>query len=723
MSNQEQESPQYVILNNARATNNDQAPNLPATQNQQPQTHPSYSTSYPSIPQTGGYSLKYLPTYQPQVESPMNDQYPADRYSTCLNTCNSADPRWRKYTVSKYKYCCSRSPQYDTQFEQSSPDRPSDSVSKFNDDAYYHYLYRKTRARRSRKPYRSGRYNRYSSIASSYDDEGQSGESVGPESNRQTSSRPHHHDSPYMKYYKSRQQSQSDLDNTRDGLESGSKYQKERSYRNGRSRDFDSYEQSPANEQNEEEGGAPELPSRGYGYGSGEHSVESGRYPNDQRNEDEEVKSSYEGESDHDSPKSSALSGDYSGDQSADIGSSDENEPETTATHKRASERRKKYSKGWPRKFGKDPHSKGTKRGRKLRLNKQDSPSSYVNGTDYDSTQSGGDQYSTENGANNDDEHQKDRESNSNDSGEADKDTGGLGSRYKSSLNETAVAHLSKTTMHLKEILSILEKKAQFKLNETANGLQATSTPSPATTTNLYPSSIFGSQPYSGSSLSSSDYLSSELGLKGRDRFEQPSLSSLMSSSSLSLPATYSSLGSDFSTLSGYSPNNLGLPSKHLPLPSGHYPRKRRVNKNIRYNNMMLSKPHNLLPQSQMLSVASGKNPLLNPAYYSLQYPYWYGRGSTIPATTAYPYKNTNKSPYSIINGQSSQKMPNSNGFYSDESRINSLTNYEPLANVASSLRPSTTMRLRSKPFIFQPHILPIYTRHTILAPSMDVRK
>lgn len=642
-----------------------------------------------------------------------------DRYSTCLNTCNSADPKWRKYTVSRYKYCCSRSPQYDTQFEQSSSDRLSDPVSKFNDDSYYHHLYRKTRARRSRKPYRSGRYNRYSSAASSHDDESSSGESGSQETNRQASTRPHY-ESSYMKYYRSRQQSQPDMDNIRDGLESGSKNQKERSNRNGRSRDFYNYDAQQANEQSEEEV-TPEVSSGGYGYGGGEYSVDSGRYSSDQRNEDEDARSPHEAESDQDPSKSGALS-EYLGDQStADIGQYDESEADSITNHKKVPERRKKYGKGWSRKYAKESNGKGMKRNRKSRLSKQDSSSSHVNGTDYDSTQSG-DQYLTENATTNDEEHQKDRESNGNDGGEVDKDTSGVGGRYKSSLNETAVAHLSKTTMHLKEILSILERKVQVKLNETANSLQASSTPSPATTTNLYPSSIFGSQSYGGSSLSSSDFLSSELGLKGRDKYE-PSLSSLISSSSISLPPTYSSLTSDLGALSGYSPSHFNLPSKHLPLPSGHYPRKRRVNKNIRYNNMMLSKPHNLIPQSQMLNIANGKSSLLNPAYYSLQYPYWYGRGNTVPATTAYPYKNLSKSPYSIINGQSSPKIQSSSGFYSDESRIHSLTNYEPLANVASSLRPSTTMRLRSKPFIFQPHVLPIYTRHTILAPTMDVKK
>jgi hypothetical protein len=42
------------------------------------------------------------------------------------------------------------------------------------------------------------------------------------------------------------------------------------------------------------------------------------------------------------------------------------------------------------------------------------------------------------------------------------------------------------------------------------------------------------------------------------------------------------------------------------------------------------------------------------------------------------------------------------------------------LANMASSLRPTAAMRLRSKPFIFQPQVLPIYNRHSILTQSLD---
>lgn len=735
ITSQEQESPQYVIVNNPRTiATSDQQSHLPLTQSQQAHTNPTYNSAYPTIPQTN-YNLKYMQTYQPQVEAPnMNEQYTMDRYSNCLNTCNSADPRWRKYTVSKYKFCCSRSAQYDSQFEQQSvPDRTSESASKFNDDAYYHYLYRKTRARRSRRPHRVSRYNRYSSIASpsSHDDESSPvGENGGSEMSRQTSSRPHYYESPYMKYYKSRQQPQHDLENTRDGQEhASSKYQKERSYRSGRSRDFDNYDSQQANDQSEEEGSAPETSGRSYGYGGGEHSVDSGRYMSDSRsNEEEDLRSSpYDDQADQDSPsiKSGSIS-EYPADQSSEIGTSDDGELETPTTHKRSSERRRKSSRSWPRKHSKDSaQTKSSRKGRKLRLTKQEPPSNHTNGTDYDTTQSG-DQYPPENSSNNEEEHQKDRETNnSNENGEVEKDTNSLAGRYKASLNETAVAHLSKTTMHLKEILTILEKKAQIKLNETSNGLQITSTPSPATTTNSYPS-IFNSQSHSGSSLGSSEHLSSDLSsLKSPYIYREPSSlsSSSLSSSSLALSPSYNSLTSDFSALSGYSPTHYSLPSKHLPLPNAHYPRKRRVNKSPRYNSMMYTKPHNMIPQSPLLSVSNGKSALLNPAYYSLQYPYWYGRGSTIPATTSYPYKNANKNPYAILSGQSSSKLPSSGGFYSDESRIHSLSSYDPLSNVASSMRPSTTMRLRSKPFVFQPHVVPIYTRHTILTPSLDVKK
>lgn len=706
------------------------------------------------------YSVKYVPTtYQSQqpAESPANEQQSGDRYSTCLNTCNSLDPKWRKHTVSKYKSCCSRSVQYDAQFEQSTADRMSEPVSKFNDDAYYNYIYRRSRSRRSRRPHRSNRANRYSSTASPVDgEENASVEKATPESDRSTSAagRGYHYESPYLKYYKSRHSSQQDSESSREGPDSGSKYPKERYYRHGRSRDFDDDDsQQSSYEQNEDEMSAPEQSgvSRGSGYGSGAHSVESGRYPsNDQRTEDEEPRQAYDEEAEQDrEPAKYDSSAEYSTEHATESGSSDEKDSETTSYKpKQQPERKRKSAKVRSRKHGKE--SKSSKKSRKSsssssssssRLNKQEYSAGQVNGTGYDTTQSVNEQYHQPETSTSSEEvqqqYQREKESTSGESGdvyEKENSNKSSSNKYKPSLNETAVAHLSKTTMHLKEILAILEKKAQLKYNETsAYAQQATSTPAPATTTSIYSSPIFSSQslgvqsysspPYgSSSSMSSSDF--SELMLKSPYRYDSMSLPSSLSQSSLSIPSTYGSLGSEFGSLSSYQSGTYGLaPPK--PMPSGGpYPRKRRPNKNVRYNNHMMSKPQHPSPHSPLMQAPNGKNSLLNSPLYSMQYPYWIPRTNTLPATTAYPYKSMNKLYSSLLSGQGSSKLSSQGGLYSDEARsIHSLANYDPLANVASSLRPSSTMRLRAKPFVFQPHVLPIYTRHTILAPTLDVKK
>lgn len=138
---------------------------------------------------------------------------------------------------------------------------------------------------------------------------------------------------------------------------------------------------------------------------------------------------------------------------------------------------------------------------------------------------------------------------------------------------------------------------------------------------------------------------------------------------------------------------------------------------------MMLPKTQSLSGASSLLSAAN-KSPFLNPTYYpSLQYPYWYSRANTASATNSYPYKSLSKSPYSTTFGSPLASKLTSGGIYGDDYRLSSLANFDPIATVASSLRPTATMRLRTKPFVFQPHLAPIYTRHSILTQNADLKK
>lgn len=670
-----------------------------------------------------------------------HEMEPPGRYNGCIETCNSLDSRWKKFSTSKYRACCSRSAQFDPQYDQTNSDKVGDSSYKYADDAYYNYLYRKSRSRRSRRTYRgSNRYHRYSpSTASSVshpDDESASGD-LGGESGRQNPGRSygHYEASPHMKYYKSRQQSSGHetADSSRDGPDVvGGKYP--RAHRRGRNRDYESSaDVQPLHDTNEDEGS--DSPRSSTGYGSGEYSVDAERFlePRSPKlNEDDETRNQgFEEPVDQDSARGGQGSdgSEHPVEQAPADTAAEEGEPETSPNYKYAPSRRRKYSKTRSRKSqaGKDP--KFYKKGRKGRFYKQEqAPSQTTNGTEPSGHS---EQYNNQEQTpiNDQEDQANQKDSAVNESGEAEKEVLSLANKYRASLNESAVANLSKTTMQLKEILSILEKKAQLKANDSTSAppsqQQITSTPTPATTTGLYsPSSIYNLPSYGSSSIQSalgSDYLNQpELSLKSPYRYEHSSLPSV-SSSSLSIPSSYSSLSSDaFSSIPGYSASHYSLATqKHLPLPSSNLPRKRRTHKSMRYNNMMIPKSHNLHASASSIMPTSSKSNFLNP-YYSLQYPYWYPRGASPQVTNSYPYRNLMKNPYSsLLNGSAKLAAAATGAHYSDESRIHSLT-YDPLSNVASSLRPST-MRLRSKPFVFQPHVLPIYTRHTILTP--DVKK
>lgn len=718
------------------------------------------------------------------------------KYSSCLDTCNSADPRWRKYTISKYKYCCSRSSQYDlTQFDVPSAEKVGDASSKYADDAYYSYLYRKSRARRSRKsrPSRHS-YRVYSQTVTSVapDDEssGVAGETVMPSRN--------YHESPYMKYYRSRQQTahqantDASADPSSDGAQtSGTKYnpvKETRAYRRGRARDFDGPDAqgAPVHETNEEpEAAVGYKGGRQTGYGGGDYSVDSGsRYAaSDARVPDSEDfvgGSNIDDSPDTDSSgKLATLDGasDYPTDTSSDVmsgaapddGESDnyKYQSSSSSSSSSASNARRR------RKGGKSRRNKDSKyykkSSRKNRYSKEH-PSSQVNGTDYESSQASADQSSSSyhpesqsangsGGAGSEEEqqssYQKDSSTssstsssspNGNDDSEQQQVPSLSGNKFKQSLNDSTVANLSKTTMHLKEILSLLEKKAQLRgANDTSLSSQQASpsvlpvistTVAPVTTTNIYSpsSSLFGGSQYSLplSSSYSSDYLSTDLGLKSPYRFESQSpLSSSLGSHTLGYPPSYGALTSDTygSALSpSFGPSHYGLGQmKHVHLPHGAHHRKRRVNRNPKYYSMMLSQKQqgSLSPAASLLH-AAGKSALLNNPYYSaLQYPYWYTRGSSTSVTNSYPYKNIHKNPYSpFLNGPVSSKLAAaaSGSLYTDESRYNPISSsYDPLTNMAS-LRPTSTMRMRSKPFIYQPQVLPIYTRHSILT-QPEVKK
>lgn len=755
-NNAEHEHQQQYVIVNSPATSSDQSAlvssNL-ATGGLTQTSGPLYTNIYPAI-QPNAYAMKYIPNYPqsiiqpptiPKIYSTGSEQAAAHdveqlgRYSGCLETCNSLDSRWKKYSTSKYRACCSRSAQYDPQYDQTNSDKVTD---KYADDAYYNYLYRKSRGRRSRRTYRgSGRYHRYSpSSASHLDDEGAQSGDLGGESGRSNSGRStysHYEVSPYMKYYKSRQQSSAHdtTDSSRDGpdVAVGGKYPN-RAHRRGRSRDFDgSSDAQSSHDSNDDEGS--ESPRSPTGYGSGEYSVDADRFtePRSSRlnEEDENRNLGFEEAVDQDSARNgqSSEGSEHPVEQAPVDTSTEDSEPETAANYKYPSSRRRKFGKGRSRKLSSGKDSKFYKKSRKGRFNKQEQASSQsVNGTE---SSAHSEQYHSQEQtpASDQEEQSYQKDTPTNEGNEAEKEVLSLANKYRASLNESAVANLSKTTMQLKEILSILEKKAHLKANESTIAppiQQITSTPSPVTTTGIYSSSIYNLPSYGSSSLQSalsSDYLgSSDLSLKSPYRYEPSSLSSV-GSSGLSMPSSYNSFSSDaYGSIPGYSASHYNLAThKHLPLPNTNLPRKRRNHKNVRYNNMMIPKAQNLHASSSSIVPSSSKSNFLNP-YYSLQYPYWYSRGASAQVTNSYPYRNLMKNPYStILNNSAKIAAAASGSHYSDESRIHPLT-YDPLSNVASSLRPSS-MRLRSKPFVFQPHVLPIYTRHTILTQPIDVKR
>lgn len=710
----------------------------------------------------------------------------------CLDTCNPGDARWRKYSYTRYKTCCSRSSQYDpsSQFDFPSVDKVSETSAKYADDAYYNYLYRRSKTRRSRRSRQNhgatGSSSRYSTRHSSSPvAPGATEEDAPPagelgDSGRSSGSRAHtsYEGSSYSKYYRSQRYPAAALDSQDDSQPGAGKYSsttKERGgHRRGRARDLDAVEpvvsgahEPSANDDeqpsvySEQVGGKP-APT---GYGSGEYSVaDSGRYQGGGGSEEDDGRQAAVADelAEPESMPSRGLDGqDYTGEPAPDGSYDEADQPETT-THKYSagSRRRKAGSRArGSRKLGSKDGGK-QKKSRKNKYNpKQESHSAQssqqINGTDYDSAQPGvehqqyhhSDQSSHPNSSGSDEESSyssKDSSSAPGDHGESDKESGNsYSNKYRASLNDSTVANLSKTTMHLKEILSILEKKAHLKLNETSSGqLQqqpTTSTPTPTTTaySSLYPSSLLGSQ-YGGSLQSSlpSEYLTTDLSLKSPYRIETPSLTSSLTSPGLSLsPSAYGSLTSpdQYSPLSSYAGAHYGLASsKHIPLPSSHHQRKRRPSKNVRpYNNFMLTKPYGLGASSALLQAAAvaGKTPLSmgSPYYPSFQYnPHWYPRLNSA-VTNPYPYRSiSSKNPYSsLLNGPLSSKLAAAAAtgqLYSDETRLHGLTSYDPLSNVASSLRPSTVMRLKNKPFMFPPQVLPIYTRHTILSPS-EVKK
>lgn len=846
VDSEQQQQPQYYIVNQSPATSGyvasgqaDQATQY-VTANLAPQAP---SSIYPSSIYSTVGSLKYIPTYQQQSQQqqqiaqpiavqpaaiqklytstpvehsqaqvetgpgviaagavgPADGQMQQTSARYCPDSCDPTDARWRKYSYSRYKACCSRSSQYDpsTQYDFPSMDKVSETSAKYADDAYYNYLYRRSRARRSRRNrqnYSSGRYsssNRYSSAVGPSPAEDEAPTSGEHESSHRPASTgrggAYEGVSSYSKYYSRGQRAHSGaLDGPDDQSSAVSgKYPsstKERSsYRRGRARDLDAPEMGagelPINSEDEQPAGYLDADQGGKnpaGYGSGEFSVpeSSGRYSANSGAaavaatvEEDDARAPGGAEelpAEHERESNSARGSDgqdYAPESASHEGSTYDHEadqPETT-THKYSAggRRRKLFGlKGRSRRGQSSKEGGKQKKTRKIKYKQQQEPhspqsSQQNNGTDYDLAQPGVEHqqyHNQESNHSNEDEHSSysssknsplssSSSSSSGDHNESDKESYG---KYKAALNDSTVANLSKTTMHLKEILSILEKKAQQKMNETSSMQQPqTSTSAPVITTtfsSLYPSSLFGSQ-FSSSLQSSipSEYLTADLSMKSPYRLETPSLTSSLNSPNLSLsPSPYSSFSSSdhYSPLSSYAGLHYGLTSpKHVPLPQSHVQRKRRPSKNVRpYNNFMLPKHYGLGASSAALlqAAAAGKSPLsLTSSYYpALQYnPSWYPRLSSA-VTNPYPYRSlANKNPYpSLLSGLPlSSKLASaatSGQLYSDESRLHGLSNYDPIANMASSLRPSTAMRLKSKPFVFQPHVMPIYTRHTILTPA-----
>lgn len=790
-----------------------------------------------SVPGTTKYiplsSLVANQAQQPNsYEAPASDQPSSpslslvssggQRYIACLDTCNSADPRWKRYPSARYRACCLSAAQQDNYQYESNGKVASDS------EVPYAYLQRKSRGRRSRRLH-------HKSVARAYS--GRYPNSSQQDTNEDTNSgspmtrQVYHSDSTYLKpFYKNgRLQSSSGVLSGPSELLAGEKYlvahPKTSSYRRGktttrlvaadqaneagleahsahglvdpasgpedegsypesvREPNLSSYSSSNSYMQTDgrgqaAEGDADELPlvPRGQ-YDDG---LEQGLEPSSKADAGGPVE-------DQDSPITDTPSGDELTDgQYESLASANGQANHRSTGYQSGSTRRRKQHQLAKASSRKEQQGGSRKRNRN-KTNKYpgkqekyfSSQAKISNGTsiDYDATQPGDGyhQYDSANsgssggsgsGSDESGDQQAGSHINQKDSQTygMDKDSGSspptiksYGGQKQQSLNDSAaVASLSKTTLHLKEILSILDKKANAS-NETggsySNNAAISSTPAPITTTtssgsnsnSLYPYSLlnshFGNSALSGMGIAG-DYLSgSELAsLKSPYRYEAPSLQASLGSSSYSLPSSaYSSLSPSmaeaYSSLGGYSAHSqypLLSPSKVLP--SVHHPRKRRVNKSsIRYNGSgnpyvlppspqqhqsLVNNGHTLSASSALLQAAA-KHPLVKQGLYSsLNYPYWY-RNSSPAITNAYPYKNLSKSPYSpFLGGPVSSKLISS--LYSDDAKY---SGFDPISAVASSLRPSTSLRLRTKPFVFQPQVLPIYTRHSILTQPLDTKK
>lgn len=660
-----------MIVNSQVATNGQSGPLMTTSLSgaAMPQGTTIYQSAGQAVApayQTGAvapYGVKYVPiTYpsQPQalsqsgyVEPTSSEQGGSARYISCPDSCSTSDPRWRKYSAARFRACCSRYSQYESQYDMPSAAKVSETAQKYAEDSQYQYLNRRSRSRRSRRP-KMSRYNRYTS--SSSDDETSSGEVGSSNLARQNpSSRPYYasHESPYMRYYRNRQQVSDAMERPESyntASPSHGKYsaaKETRSYRRQRSREHESTDSGSS----QQDDGAEDDNS----YTDPRVSVAmSGSYSSPPVEETDDARGlGYDENPDSESNSKAVDSPDYSAESVSD-GSLAEESGDLESRYA-AGGRRKKLGKGrnGSRK-GKEP--KHYKRGRKSKYSKSDS--ARMNATDYESTQPG-DQYPIGEAAVISNGSEEDSTSSLKDiaggdslSDSSDKESSVSGNKYKAALNESTVASLSKTTMHLKEILSILEKKAQLKSNESQASGQQTTTSAPITTTSLNPLSLLDS--YGSSSLTgalTSEFLNSDLTLKSPYRLDSSTLPSSLSSPSLSsLSSSLSSFSSDsYSPLGQYSNKYSMGSSKTLPVSNVHHPRKRRPNKNVRYNNLMY--PH--MPSAHLSSSSllhHGKHPFLKSSLYSqLQYPYWYTRSASPSVTSFYPYKNVNKTPYTPL--------------------------------------------------------------------------
>ncbi|KAG9510934.1 hypothetical protein GZH46_00513 [Fragariocoptes setiger] len=370
----------------------------------------------------------------------------------------------------------------------------------------------------------------------------------------------------------------------------------------------------------------------------------------------------------------------------------------------------------------------------------------------------------------------------------------------------STLSNLSKTTSHLKELLSLLEKKASANAGEpSSSSLLGTNSYSNASSAGQTQApqqhqqqqqlqmSTFG-WPSTGPSVSGAqDHLVSPYAAADvyKQTFKYDSAPYFMTASHVSNPmlntdALYAGAGGiSYGNLSPYgsiSSLNAGLVNSG-PIASQQaaalmVARKRRLhsaaatagaNKHYKYRRVptqyTTTRGHYLSAINPMLSATSGSatgptksHHYINSMYYpAVQYPMWYTAsrapqsqsatmGAQMPAIAtagalvspgersvsvsmrpkASVYSFASYPPSSAAKiGTGPQPMSGEYSSINDEGTSRSAVSlYEGVSPMSSIMRP-TSIRLiaaRPKPYIYRPQVLPIYTRHAILAQPVDVK-